>query len=89
MNKDKHGFEVWNSKDRTRMWDDKITFQELLIESKKELLDPFEAMKEGIAVDETAYHYEYGGMLAQRGGIFVVKTDDPRRIIRSKMTWLS
>jgi hypothetical protein len=87
--KDAHDFGIWGNDDRARMWDDKITIQELLIESKGAMLDPFEAMKEGIAVDETAYHYEYGEVLAQRGGIFVVKTNDPRRIIRAKMTWLS
>lgn len=87
--KDAHDFGIWDNNDRARMWDNKITIQELLIESKGAMLDPFEAMEEGVAVDETAYHYEYGGMLAQRGGIFVVKTNDPRRIIRAKMTWLS
>ena len=87
--KDAHDFGIWDNNDRARMWDDKITIQELLIESKGAMLDPFEAMKEGVAVDETAYHYEYGGVLAQRGGIFVVKTNDPRRIVRAKMTWLS
>ena len=87
--KDAHGFGIWENIDRARMWDDKITVQELLIESKGDMLDPFEAMAEGIAIDETAYHYEYGGVLAQRGGIFVVKTNDPRRIVRARMTWLS
>ncbi|MCX6654472.1 MAG: hypothetical protein NTY03_05045 [Candidatus Bathyarchaeota archaeon] len=87
--KDAHDFGIWDNNDRARMWDKKITIQEHLIESKGNMLDPFEAMKEGIGVDETAYHYVYGGPLAQRGGIFVVKTNDPRRIIRAKMTWLS
>ena len=87
--KDAHDFGIWEDKDRTRMWNKEITYQELLIESKGDMLDPFEAMQEGIAVDETAYHYCYGGVLSQRGGIFVVKTADPRRIIRAKMTWLS
>lgn len=87
--KDSHDFGIWENNDRARMWDNKITVQELLLESKGNMLDPFEAMQEGIAVDETAYHYVYGGPLSQRGGIFVVKTNDPRRIIRAKMTWLS
>ena len=86
---DAHDFGIWEDSDRARKWDKEMTIQEHLMESKGNILDPFEAMNEGIAVDETAYHYSYGGALSGRGGIFVVKTNDPRRIIRAKMTWLS
>lgn len=86
---DVNRFHIWTEKDRARMWDDKITIEQLLLESKGEVLSPFEAMKEGIAPEEACYHYVYGGVLSQRGGLFVVKRDQPDKIIRAKMTWLS
>ena len=87
--KDSHGFQVWTDDDRTSKWDQDTTIQELLLSSKKLMLDPFEAMDEGVKPNEIGYHYSYGGFMAERGGILVVKRDDPTKIIRAKQTWLS
>ena len=89
--KDGHNFNLWTDDDRARIWSDKMkmTFQDLLLESKKDALDPFEAVSEGIKVEEAAYRYSYGGMLSGRGGIFVVNRNEPNKIIRARMDWMS
>lgn len=80
---DKHGFHIWEEKDRV------TAYAQLLLDSKCGMLSPFEVSNEGIQGDEIGYHYEYGEIMAQRGGIIVVKQSDPNTIIRSKQTWLS
>jgi len=88
-NTDSFGFLVWNDSHRNSKWDDNKTYQELLFESKGEMLDPFEAIENGVRLNEVGYHYAYGGILSERGGIFIVKRDAPDKIIRAKQTWLS
>lgn len=90
---DKYGFMLWEDKDRQKMWNDKITIEQFLLLSKcesshytiQECFGP--AFK--ISNDEFIYPYEYGGVLSGRGGWFVVKKNEPNKIIRSKQIWLS
>jgi len=87
--KDKHNFDIWSDEDRIRQYYHGYTVQQLLLDSKKEMLDPFEAISEGIKPEEAGYKYEYGGMLSGRGGIFVVNRKEPNKIIRARMDWMS
>jgi hypothetical protein len=87
--KDKHNFNLWSEEDRSRQYSEGVTFNQLLIDSKKQPLDPFEAIRNGIKPEEAAYNYSYGGMLSGRGGIFVVNRNEPNKIIRARMDWMS
>jgi len=90
---DKYGFVLWEEKDHKRMWDDEITIEQLLLEAKDE--DPYHTVRGDfgpdfkIADDESIHAYKYGGVLSERGGWFIVKKNEPNKIIRSKQTWLS
>ncbi len=88
-NTDAYGFLIWNDSYRNSKWDDTTTYQQLLLQSKAEMLDPFEAMENGVRLNEIGYHYVYGGVLSERGGIFVVRRNEPDKIVRAKQTWLS
>ena len=84
---DKYGFRIWEEKDHKAKWDENTTIEQLLLESKD--LNPHYKENFEIADDEEIHAYVYGGILAERGGWFVVKKDNPNKIIRSKQTWLS
>jgi len=84
---DKHGFWIWDDKDHEKRWDENITIEQLLLESK--CSNPSNDTPVKVADDEEIHAYVYGGVLSQRGGWFVVKKNNPNKIIRSKQTWLS
>jgi hypothetical protein len=90
---DKYGFRIWEEKDHQAKWNDKYTYEQILLDSKDP--NPYHSLRESfgpdfkIADDEEIHAYVYGGVLSQRGGWFVVKKAQPYKIIRSKMTWLS
>jgi len=79
--KDKYGFWIWSEEDNNRMWDDKITIAQKLINSKIE--------KFILNEDEEIYAYKYGGFLSIRGGYFIVNKKEPNKILRSIMTIIS
>ncbi len=84
---------IWEEKDHIRMWDDKVTMEEWLLANIDS--NPHYSLIESfgpdfvIADDEEIHAYKYGGILSGRGGWFVVKKDQPDRIIRSKQIWMS
>lgn len=39
--------------------------------------------------NEVLHPYEYGGMLAERGGWFVTNKNDPCRVLRYRQDWMS
>ena len=90
---DKFGFRIWEEKDHEARWDDKFTYEQVLLDSNDP--DPYHSLKESfgpdfrVADDEEIRAYVYGGVLSQRGGWFVVKKNQPYHIIRSIQTWLS
>ena len=90
---DSYGFAIWEEKDHIRMWDDKVTMEEWLLANIDS--NPHYSLIESfgpdfvIADDEEIHAYKYGGILSGRGGWFVVKKDQPDRIIRSKQIWMS
>ena len=90
---DKYGFRIWKDEDHDTKWHGDTTFEQLLLKSKDP--DPYHSSKESfgldfsVADDEELHAYVYGGVLSQRGGWFVVKKNNPNRIIKSKQTWLS
>jgi len=90
---DKYKFMIWTDELRKRMWNDKITQEQHLLESKQESSRHSTVEDIGcgfrIADDESIHPYEYGGPLSERGGWFIVKKDEPNKIIRSKQTWMS
>ena len=91
---DKYGFRIWTEEDHSRKWDENTTFEQLLLESIDSnthypIEDTFKGNKFEIAEDEEIHAYVYGGILSERGGWFIVKKNDPKRIIRSIQTWLS
>lgn len=92
---DKYGFRIWTEEDHKAMWDENTTFEQVLLESVNKnphntLSNDFgPEFKSFLSDDEEIFAYNYGGVLSSRGGWFVVKKNDPKRIIRSIQTWLS
>ena len=91
--KDKYKFNLWTDADRKRMWDNKITYEQVLLESafpptwervREELGPNFK-----VADDELLYGYEYGSILSMRAGWFVVSKSNPVCILRSIGTRMS
>ena len=96
--KDKYGFWIWEKEDNERMWDDKITMAQHLINYKLDkdklmksvdvgVIFPFKGFELG--EDEEIYAYKYGGCLSLRGGYFIINKNEPNRILRSIMTLIS
>jgi len=90
---DEYGFRIWTEEDHQHKWDDNTTFEQLLLESKDP--KPYQSARDdfgydfSVAEDEELHAYVYGGILSERGGWFVVKKNDPNKIIRSTQTWMS
>lgn len=91
--KDKYGFEIWTDEARRREFCSEITFEQLLLTSIDN--SPFRTAKEyfgcdfTVGEDEEIHAYKYGGVLAERGGWFVVNKNSPYKILRAKATWMS
>jgi len=96
--KDKYDFWIWSEEDNNKMWDDKITIAQHLINSKLDI----DKLTESIDIDiifklkrfeldkeERMYAYKYGGFLSSRGGYFIVNKNNPNKILRSIMTIIS
>lgn len=89
--KDKHGFLIWNDADQSRMWDEHITIAQHLLRSVIPMDHDGLDMKKTIPLTEgeVLLAYKYGGVLSSRGGYIVINKENPTRIVRSIMTWLS
>jgi len=51
--------------------------------------EEFDRYAAGLAEGEVLKRYAYGGPLSGRGGFFVVRADEPGRVLRFNQTWMS
>ena len=90
---DHRGFMVWTKEDHDLRWDDKLTYEQLLLISEKPYnandvkyeLTPNFALEE----NEVLHKYEYGGIMSMRGGWYITHKDHPPLILFSIQTRIS
>jgi hypothetical protein len=58
-------------------------------ESRAEKISELEYFNQALGPDELLKQYVYGGILAERGGYFIVHKDRPDQALRYQQTWLS